>query len=213
VDYSPLLRAALVNLDRWVSEGTEPPGSMFPRLADGTAVAAEQTRKVFESIPGVTFPDRVVRPVRLDFGAEVERGIISALPPKVGAPFVTFVSAVDADGNEAAGIRPMEIRVPLATFTGWNPRHPAQGAPGDLMSMMGSTFPLARTVAEREQAKDPRLSIAERYGDRAGYLERVRREADVMVATRFLLAEDVDAVVARAGLLWEFIVNRTPSGE
>jgi len=107
----------------------------------------------------------------------------------------------------------MEIRVPLATFTGWNPRHPAQGAPGDLMSMMGSTFPLARTVAEREQAKDPRLSIAERYGDRAGYLERVRREADVMVATRFLLAEDVDAVVARAGLLWEFIVNRTPSGE
>ncbi|HUO63031.1 MAG TPA: alpha/beta hydrolase domain-containing protein [Terriglobales bacterium] len=213
VDYSPLLRAALVNLDLWVSEGTEPPGSMFPRIADGTAVAAERTRKVFDSIPGVAFPDRVVRPARLDFGAEVERGIISALPPKVGAPFVTFVSAVDADGNEVAGIRPMEIRVPLATFTGWNPRHPDQGVPGDLMSMMGSTFPLARTVAERDRTKDPRPSIGERYGDRAGYLERVRREADVMVAARFLLGEDVDAVVARAGLLWDFIVNRTSSGE
>jgi hypothetical protein len=213
VDYSPLLRAALVNLDRWVSEGTEPPDSMFPRIADGTAIAAEQTRKVFESIPGVTFPDRVVRPGRLDFGAEVERGIISALPPKVGAPFVTFVSAVDADGNEVAGIRPMEIRVPLAAFTGWNPRHPEQGAPGDLMSMMGSTFPLARTAAERDRTKDPRPSIGERYGDRAGYLQRVRREADVMVAARFLLSEDVDAVVARAGLLWDFIANRTSSGE
>ena len=37
-DYGPLLRAALVNLDRWVSEGVEPPASAYPRLADGTAV-------------------------------------------------------------------------------------------------------------------------------------------------------------------------------
>ena len=212
-DYSPLLRAALVNLDRWVSEGTEPPVSMVPRLADGSAIAAELTRKTFESIPGATFPDRVARPVRLDFGPEVERGIVSALPPKVGAPFETFVSAVDTDGNEVAGIRPMEIRVPLATFTGWNPRHPEQGAPGDLMSMMGSVFPFARTAAERESTKDPRPSIVERYGSRAGYLERVRREADAMVAARCLLAEDIDAVVERAGLLWEFIWNRKPSGE
>ncbi len=212
VDYSPLLRAALVNLDRWVSERTEPPASMVPRLADGSAIAAEETRKVFESIPGATFPDRVARPVRLDFGPEVERGIVAALPPKVGAPFETFVSAVDADGNEVAGIRPMEIRVPLATYTGWNPRHPEQGAPGDLMSMMGSTFPLARTAAERERTRDPRPSIVERYGDRAGFLGCVRREAEAMIASRFLLTEDIDAVGERAGLLWELIWNRNSSG-
>ncbi len=35
VDYSPLLRAALVNLDRWVTEGVEPPPSAVPRLATG----------------------------------------------------------------------------------------------------------------------------------------------------------------------------------
>ena len=212
VDYSPLLRAALVNLDRWVGEGTEPPPSMVPRIADGSAVTAEQTRKVFESIPGATFPDRVARTVRMDFGPEVERGIIAALPPKVGAPFETFVSAVDEDGNEIAGIRPMEIRVPLATYTGWNPRHPEQGAPGDLMSMMGSMFPFARTAAEREKARDPRPSMVERYGDRAGYLERVRKEAEVMVASRCLLAEDIEVVVERADLLWEFIWNRPSSG-
>jgi hypothetical protein len=73
-------------------------------------------------------------------------------------------------------------------------------------------FPFARTAAEREKARDPRPSMVERYGDRAGYLERVRKEAGVMVATRCLLAEDIDAVVARADLLWEFIWNRPSSG-
>ncbi len=207
VDYSPLLRAALVNLDRWVSEGVEPPPSAVPRLADGTAVAAETTRAVYAAIPGVRFPDRAPRPVRLDFGPAVDRGIVD-LPPKIGAPYVTVVSAVDADGNERAGIRPPELRVPVATFTGWNPRHPDQGAPGDLMSMMGSTLPFARTAAERGQTGDPRPSLEERYGDRDRYLARVRRDAEAMVADRYLLAEDVDAVVERAGALWDFVCPR-----
>ena len=77
---------------------------------------------------------------------------------------------------------------------------------------MGSIFPFARTPAEREEARDPRPSIVERYGDRAGYLERVRREADAMIAARCLLAEDIDAVMKRADLLWEFIWNQPSSG-
>ncbi|MGH7375496.1 MAG: alpha/beta hydrolase domain-containing protein [Candidatus Rokuibacteriota bacterium] len=208
VDYSPLLRAALVNLDRWVSEGIEPPPSAVPRLADSTAVAAETTRGVYAAIPGARFPDHLQRPVRLDFGPQVERGIVSALPPKIGAPYVTFVSAVDADGNERAGLRPVELRVPLASFTGWNPRHPEQGAPGDLMAMMGSTLPFARSAAERAKTGDPRPSVEERYGGRDDFLARVRREAQAMVAARHLLAEDVDAAVERAGALWDFLYSR-----
>ncbi|MCH7606053.1 MAG: hypothetical protein IH962_02755, partial [Chloroflexi bacterium] len=38
IDYRPLLRAALLNLDRWVSSGEPPPPSSYPRLDDGTAV-------------------------------------------------------------------------------------------------------------------------------------------------------------------------------
>jgi len=204
VDYSPLLRAALVNLDRWVGEGVEPPPSAVPRLDDKSAVPPESVRQVFEAIPGARFPDRISRPERLDFGPGVERGAVE-LPPKRGAAFTTFVSAVDADGNEAAGIRPWELRVPLATFAGWNPRHPDQGAPGDLMSMMGSTFPLARTEAERSRTGDPRPSITERFGSREKYLERVRREAEAMVAERHLLTEDTASVVERAALLWDFV--------
>ncbi len=207
VDYAPLMRAALTNLDRWVSAGVEPPPSSVPRLADGTGVPAEATRKQFAPIPGVRFPDRVERPRRLDFGPEVSRGILHELPPKIGAPFVTFVPAVDDDGNDIPGIRAVELGAPLATFTGWNPRHPDQGAPGDLMSMMGSTLPFAVTRAAREASGDPRPSIEERYASRAAYLARAREAAVRLVAERHMLAEDVDAVVERAGRLWDFIVR------
>src|SRR5262245_7501200 len=166
VDYAPLLRAALVNLDRWVTDGVEPPPSSLPRLGDGSAVSPDDTASVFRAIPDVRFPDRTSRPHRLDFGPDVERGILSALPPKTGDAYVTFVSEVNADGNETAGVIAAEVAVPLATFMGWNPRHPEQGAPGDLMSMMGSTIPFALTVADRERRSDPRPSVAERYGNR-----------------------------------------------
>jgi len=207
VDYTPLLRAALVNLDRWVSAGVEPPPSTLPRLGDGTATPAEATRGRFIRIPGVRFPDRIERPRRLDFGPELHRGIVGELPPKSGAPFVTFVPSVDDDGNEIPGLRPVELLAPLATYTGWNPRHPDQGAPGDLMSMLGSTLPFAPTRAARQASGDPRASIEERYTSRADYLERVREAATRLVAERHMLAEDVDAVVERAGRLWDFIAR------
>lgn len=204
VDYTPLLRAALVNLDRWVTDGVEPPASAVPRIADGSGVAPETTKATFTAIPGVRFPDRIERPTRLDFGPDVERGL-TEFPPKAGAPYGSVVSAIDRDGNETAGVRPVEVIVPLATFTGWNPRHPDQGAPGDLMSMQGMTLPFARTAADREAARDPRPSIAERYPSREAYLERVRDAARAQVAARFMLADDVDAVVDRAGSLWDHI--------
>ena len=206
VDYAPLLRAALVNLDRWVTDGVEPPPSAFPRLAEGSAVKAESLGAHYRKLPGLRFPDRVARPARLDFGPEIGRGI-AAYPPKIGAPYRTYVSAVDADGNEIAGIRPVELLAPVATFTGWNPRHADQGAPGDLMAMMGTTLAFASTRAAREANGDPRLSIAERYPSRAAFLERTREAAQKLVAARHLLAEDVEAVIERAGQRWDLLVE------
>jgi hypothetical protein len=209
-DYGPLLRAALVNLDRWASAGAEPPASAHPRLADGTAVMGESLAESFGRIPGMRFPDRIVRPLHLDFGPDIDRGI-AAYPPKAGAPYRTYVSAVDADCNEVAGIRPVEVAVPLATLTGWNPRHPDQGSPGDLMSMMGSTLPFPRTRPERERNGDPRKSIEERYPSRAAYLEKVREAAQKLVAARHVLAEDVEAIVERAGKLWDWVMAGSPA--
>lgn len=203
-DYGPLLRAALVNLDRWVSAGVEPPPSRYPRLSDGTAVEAESLGAYFRRLPGVTFPDRFVRPTVLDFGPQIDRGI-AAFPAKSGAAYPAYVPAIDADGNERAGVRLPDLTVPLATVTGWNPRHPEQGAPGDLMQMMGSTIPFARTRAEREKSGDPRLSIEERHASREAYQQVVRAEAAKLVAERYLLAEDVENVVARAGQRWDYL--------
>src|SRR5262249_13491616 len=151
-------------------DGVVPPPTAVPRLADLSAVAHEALEKVFAAIPGMRFPGHIERPARLDFGADWSRE--PSLPPKGGARFATVVSAVDADGNEVAGIRPVELAVPLGTFTGWNPRHPDQGAPGDIMSMMGSTLPFARTADERARRGDPRPSIGERYASRDDYLAR-----------------------------------------
>jgi hypothetical protein len=168
-------------------------------------VPAESTKATLATIPGVRFVDRVMRPARLDFGPDVERGIASELPPKAGAPYASVVSAVDRDGNEIAGIRPIELAVPLATCLGWNVRHPETGAPGDLIGMPGTTLPFPRTAAEREAARDPRASIAERYASRDAYLARVRDAAGALVKARFMLAEDVEASVERAGKLWDHI--------
>lgn len=202
VDYSPLLRAALVHLDRWVSEGVEPPPSAVPRLADGTAVAAETTRSVYAAIPGARFPDHVQRPQRLDFGPDVERGI-ATLPPKLGAPFVTFVSAVDGDGNEIGGIVLPEIAVPLAAHTGWNLRHPDIGGAEQLLVFAGAVIPMARNRAEREAAGDPRMSIAERYASRDEYVDRVRQAAEALVREGYLLGDDVPLSVAAGARLWD----------
>jgi hypothetical protein len=203
VDYAPLLRAVLANLDRWVREGVEPPPSAFPRIADGTAVRAESTAAFFRRIPGVRFPDRLVRPARLDFGPDIAQGIATTLPPQAGEGYPTCVAAIDENGNEVAGIRPAELLSPLATFTGWNPRHPEQGAAGDLMQMMGSTLPFSRTRAEREKAGDPRASIGERYSTREAYLNHVRESVQSLIAARHVLAEDAESIVERAARRYE----------
>ena len=120
-------------------------------------------------LPGARFPDRIARPARVDFGPQIDSGI-AAYPPKIGASYRTYVPAIDGDGNDVAGIRPPELAAPLATLAGWNPRAAETGAPGDLMSMMGSTLPFALTRAERERSGDPRMSIEERYASKAAYL-------------------------------------------
>jgi uncharacterized protein (TIGR02118 family) len=139
---APLLRAALCNLVLWVAEGVEPPPSSFPRIAEGTAAARRDVLTRFAALPGVALPD----PERLPWPDSA-----------------CVVSTVDQDGNELAGVRHPEQRVPLGTHTGWNPRHEGAGAPGELLDMLGSTIPFARTEAERSARDDPRPSLEARY--------------------------------------------------
>jgi hypothetical protein len=194
IDYAPLLRACLVNLDRWVTEGVEPPPSRHPRLAEGTAVPFEALHAVFDRIPGAGYPRHHARPCRLDF---------SALPPRPGPACGSLVSAVDADGNEVGGIALPEVAVPLGTHTGWTLRHASIGGQAQRLVFAGATIPFACARREREAAGDPRPSIEERYRSREDYLERVRRAGVALVAQRYMLEEDIDLEVALAARAWD----------
>ena len=200
VDYTLSLRALLVSLDAWVREGTAPPASRHPRLADRTLVRAQDV--AFPAIPGVQSP-RTIAPAR--------RASNALLPSNggEGAAQPLLVSQVDADGNELGGIRLPEVAVPLATYTGWNFRTPEIGGTTRLIGNTGSYIPLARTRAEREARRDPRLSIEERHASRGDYLAKVRAVTDALVRDRYMLAEDVDTAVTRANAHWELLTGTT----
>jgi hypothetical protein len=216
-DYRPLLRAALVNLDRWVTSGETAPASSHPRLDNGTAVPPERVADTFKSIPGVKFPTPVRRFARFDFGPQ--EGVATTVPPKVGAPYPCLVPAVDQDGNEVCGILLPYQTVPLATLTGWNTRHADIGGAGQTLStggatggtLVGSTIPFPATRDVREASGDPRRSIAERYVSRDDYLEQVRQATEALIQARYLLAEDFEEVVSQAAQHYDLLTRQDPT--
>jgi hypothetical protein len=195
-------RALLVDLDAWVRAGTSPPPSAVPRVRDRTLVP--RAALAFPAIPGVT-PPEPYEPSVLDFGPRFQSaGIVDAQPPVVKGTYPVLVPQVDETGNELGGVRPPELAVPLATYTGWNYRAAEAGAPWARTSFLGSYLALARTAAERRRDGDPRASIEERYPSRAAYLERYAAAARELVRRRFLLEEDLPAVLERGAEEWDF---------
>jgi len=199
LDYRPLLRALLVALDEWVTEGRDPPSSCFPRIADGTLIDLDTYRRSFPRIPGVEPPRVLYAPLRLDCGPRWEtEGVADLVPPKAGPPYRTLVPAVDDDGNELAGIHMPELAVPLATYVGWNVRGPEGGAEGMLARWVGSCWPFPPTSADRQRTGDARRSVAERYPTPEVYLTRLQEAAHQLYRQRLLLKEDVGRIVEAA---------------
>jgi hypothetical protein len=135
----------------------------------------------------------------LDFGPlfDSEGGILTELPPLLRPSYKLFVPEPDSDGLDIAGIRPMEIRVPLGTNVGWNVRAPGFRAP-NLCGLNGSFIPFATTRTERLAKGDPRKSVKERYKDHNGYVAAVEQAAAELVQSRFLLQEDADRFISDA---------------
>jgi Alpha/beta hydrolase domain len=54
--HSPIVRALIVALDRWATQGVDPPASRYARVSDGTLVASlPQALQGFPVIPGVVY--------------------------------------------------------------------------------------------------------------------------------------------------------------
>lgn len=178
IDHGPLVRAALVNLAAWVAETQEPPPSAVPTLADGTLADRAAVMSKFQGVPGISLldPAQLGGLSVLDLGPDLENGICR-FPAIESTPYARLVCDVDESHNEVAGIRLPDLDAPVGFHTGWNPRHPDHGAPGQAATFMGTTH------------------FGDVPWDAQEYEALVRELARDMVRQRTLLAEDVDLVV------------------
>ncbi|HEX7698051.1 MAG TPA: alpha/beta hydrolase domain-containing protein [Candidatus Acidoferrum sp.] len=199
-------RALITDMDQWVKDGTPPPPNTYPKIVDGTLVPL--SKWTFPKIPGVNTPHEMNLAYHLDFGSQWKSGIISNEPPRVGKPFPVLVPQTDADGNDLGGVRLPELQVPVATYTGWNLRDPSIGAPNLRLSFLGSFLPFARNASERGKSGDPRPSVAERYVSREQYMGKFAEAAMNLIKERFLLREDLAAVLERGQREWNEIAGQ-----
>lgn len=195
-----LMRALLPAMHQWVTAGTLPPASAYPTLREKTLVPPSHLNApdlpAFAAIRRLTVAgSRAANPLLPNSG-------------NVAGPLPLWIAQVDADGNELAGIKLPEVAVPLASYTGWNYRSAAAGAPGELMLLAGSWIPFAGTKAERSARNDPRLSIEERYASRDDYLARIEKAAHALAQQRLLLAEDIPAVTREAAVRWDWLATQ-----
>ena len=183
---APALRALIVAMNRWITDGTAPPESRYPSRAQGTLVPAEGA---YPAIPGLNYQAQLTRAHRID---QTPGG------PVIQGEYRLFVPRPGPDGNAIAGIRLPILAAPRATYTGWNPVAGAEGAQ-DLCTQMGGVLPLPAHAAPA----DPRPALDALYPTTDAYVAAVKAAADDLVAARLLLSADAEAAVAaaRAGTL------------
>ena len=198
--FRPFQQALFLAMDRWITDGTPPPPSVHPRIADGTLVAWQQEPSGWTPLPDVRYPTVIQQPELLDYGKDFEkqRRIERQPPLRTGKLYGVRVPALDADNNERGALQMPSVAVPLATFTGWNLRNPASGAPDALVRLTGGRIPFPRTAAERERTGDPRRAVTERYGGFEDYLEQYMAAARKLEAAGYLVEEHMDALEAHA---------------
>jgi hypothetical protein len=206
VSVSELRDAIEFHLRNWVMNDIEPPPSRYPRMHGKDPVLVEPTKEAmgFPSIPGLPehLPTGLLSPLHdYDYGPDYNyldgTGTATVWPPTVKRTLPTRVPRVDADGNEIGGVPLVELGAPLGTYLGWNITAEGFHA-GNICNYAGGMIPFATTQAEREANGDPRLSLEERYGSHAGYVDAVRAAAADAVEQGYLLADDAAAMIAQA---------------
>jgi Alpha/beta hydrolase domain len=198
---APLNRAVLELARRWVVDGRPPPATMRPRVDDGTAIPRPRALREFGAVTGLPLPDEETMLQREDGHA--------AAPGERHPSADVYVSALDEDGNEVAGIRHPELSVPLATHTGWNLLLAAGPQWAALSALTGNSHPFSLAEGDGAGPEDQRRPVAARYRDREDYLVRLKAAALDLAAEGFLLTEDINRVVATAGAHYDLFSRMT----
>lgn len=158
VSYWVVAHGLIDAMDAWVKQGTEPPPSRYPKIADGTLVPPA-------ALAMKNAPTWAYAPFRDDRRST----------------YTTLVPQVNADGNELTGVRLPFLSAPMGTHTGWNLRAPATGFPTDRALFAGAFLPFTKEeVARRYPSRDAYLGaitaatlklVEERYFARQDVLE------------------------------------------
>ncbi|MDN5201982.1 alpha/beta hydrolase domain-containing protein [Fulvivirgaceae bacterium BMA10] len=203
LDFSVNYRALLIKLVEWVSEEKDPPSSAYPRNDHGTLVNFDQNN--FPKIPNLKYPEIIHTAYRADYGPRWEKGLVDNQPPRLSETYVSKVSKVDEFGNEIAGVRNVELRVPLATYAPWNLRAGFKGGSNELTDFRGTFIPFPKTDQEKKQTGDIRPSLESLYKSGKDYLSKIREAGTVLTKEGFLLEEDQSYLLERAENYWNWI--------
>lgn len=177
LDYRFVMRGLLAALHGWVKDNAAPPPSVYPRIAGGQLVRAD---KLPWPVKGIEPPKRALTGWHLNFETE---------PPTRGEPFVALVPKTNEYGNDLGGLRLPELHAPVGTYTGWN--YPKQAAHSEAIAFIGTFAPMSKSALETMYLSPSR------------YTEQYRNAAESLISQRYLLPRDFDALMARAGKLWE----------
>ncbi|MXP24446.1 hypothetical protein GRI39_00075 [Altererythrobacter indicus] len=196
------LHAAWKAMIAWATEGKAPPPSRYPMLANGDLVQPTARAMGWPAIPGEPTADGKINIMPdYDFGDDLDynslSGVLTKQPPAIRQIIPQLVPRVNADGNETVGIPSVQLQVPLGTYTGWNMQQNGYGKGGGCF-FIGGFIPFAKTKAERQAKGDPRLSLEERYGDHAGFVQKVKEAVARQQASGWLLPDDARKLIAEA---------------
>ncbi len=195
--YTYNFRALLLRLRDWVVNDREPPHSRYASLRNGKLVPASHVN--FPTIPGVTFLGQFDSRQVLDrgpkFNSKNDSGVMDE-PPVVRFTYRELLPQVKEDGNEMDGVRSTQLRVPLGTYSGWNTRATGFGHP-DTCDLTGQYIPFAVLKADRLASGDPRLSLQERYGTKAGYIAAVTQAIQDQLDEGLLLPADAVTILSQ----------------
>lgn len=177
VSYTPLIRAALLNMMDWIEGESIPPPSRVPRIADGTLVERQKVIAKFEKARAVNrLPniEALPRMHAIDLGPLASQGICE-FPAGELNEYPAMVCNVGDDLNEVAGIRLPDLTVPLGVHTGWNLRHDDDGGSDQLATFAGFSLFDKKLVASKTKSQ---------------YLEDVQAAINQLVEQRYVLRED-----------------------
>lgn len=200
------LRALAVRLIEWVETDATPPANAYPLIADGTLVTARGV--AYPEIPGIAMARIPHRAYRADYGPDWEQGIVGNQPPILGDPYPVLVPQVDGFGNEISGLRGLALLAPLATYTPWSLRIGAPAGDDHLVSFQGTYIPLPLDEDARVTMNDPRPSLEALYGDKDGFMERVKLGASYLVSQGSLLERDRQFMIDRQSEHWDWLQSR-----